>query len=125
MDGEAIIDFAFNSFKSFVYSALYFINLCAKNFVKIWLCAAVEAETFPFSKKTLFGYIAIREVVCWQWTFAPHHTVHTLLLCVNNIKNNKYCNWRDHIRRYMAFLECENVVMQVNALIVHTQYFNS
>ena len=67
----------------------------------------------------LFGYIAIREVVCWQWPFAPHHTVHTLLLCVNNIKNNKYCNWRDHIRRYMAILECENVVMQVNALIVH------
>ena len=47
MDGEAIIDFVFNSFKSLVYS-LYFISLCAENFVKLGLCAAAEAGDASF-----------------------------------------------------------------------------
>jgi len=54
MDGEAIIDFAFNFFKSFVYSSSYFISLSAKNFVKIWLCAAAKAgDVNPLSKKCM------------------------------------------------------------------------
>ena len=47
IDEEAIIDFASNSFKSFVYS-LYFISLCAENFVKLGLCAAAEAGDVSF-----------------------------------------------------------------------------
>jgi len=53
MDREAIIYFAFNSFKSFMYSSLYFISLFAENFVKNWLCAAAEVGDLSifFKKK--------------------------------------------------------------------------
>ena len=48
-----MVDFAFNSFKSFVYSSLYFISLFAENFVKNWLCAAAEVGDLSiFLKKT-------------------------------------------------------------------------
>ena len=54
MDGEAIKDFAFNSFKLFAYSFLYFSRLlCAENFVKIWPCGVAKAgdASFFFKKK--------------------------------------------------------------------------
>ena len=35
----------------FVYSSLYFISLCAENFVKIWMCAAAEAGDVSFIYK--------------------------------------------------------------------------
>ena len=82
MDGEAIINFAFNSFKSFVYSALYFINLCAKNFVKIWLCAAVEAETFPFSKKNFIRLYCNKGGCLLAMAFCPSsYGSHSATLC--------------------------------------------
>jgi len=62
MDEEAIIDFAFNSFKSFVYSSLYFIIFYAENFVKIWLSAAAEGgDVFLFLKKKM-GSNAMRVI---------------------------------------------------------------
>jgi len=48
MDREAIIDFSFNSLKSFVHYFLYFVSSCTENFVQIWLCAVAEAGNVSF-----------------------------------------------------------------------------
>ena len=82
MDEEAIIDFAFNFFKSFVYSSSYFISLSAKNFVKIWLCAAVEAETFPFSKKNFIRLYCNKGGCLLAMDFCPSsYGSHSATLC--------------------------------------------
>ena len=54
MDGEAIKDFAFNSFKLFAYSFFYFSRLlCAENFVKIWPCGVAKAGDASFFEKKI------------------------------------------------------------------------
>ena len=71
MDEEAIIDFAFNSFKSFVYSSLYFMIFYAENFVKIWLFAAAEGgDIFQRDARNtlrpIYGWICIALYLEWE-----------------------------------------------------------
>jgi hypothetical protein len=47
MDGEAIIDFGFDSSKAF----LYFFSLCVENFAKTWLCGCRDRRCFLFLEK--------------------------------------------------------------------------
>jgi len=72
MDGEAIIDFAFNSFKSFVYSSLFYQLVCWEFCKNLAVCGCRGRRRIHFLKKTIVSSnvhycVCLKLVVVWPF----------------------------------------------------------